>query len=209
MTLDQTREHSVLLARGYCPPEVAWCLVHVPVGILLSDGDHSYVCSPAVGNSHDGHAALPSGSGDQTPVATPAMYSRGKLSAGCCFLFGGLSNKVQTFNAVSNQVSNSLLFLAVVALVLPSAAAHFPANFDADDMLSFSRIIAVLLLIVYICYLYFQLVSHNDLFVAEGGQEEDDEEEEPALTVTAELCSLLAISLIVAAASECVAVAAV
>lgn len=137
------------------------------------------------------------------------MYSRGKLSAGCCFLFGGLSNKVQTFNAVSNQVSNSLLFLAVVALVLPSAAAHFPANFDADDMLSFSRIIAVLLLIVYICYLYFQLVSHNDLFVAEGGQEEDDEEEEPALTVTAELCSLLAISLIVAAASECVAVAAV
>ena len=108
------------------------------------------------------------------------------MAAGCCFLFGGLSNKVQTFNAVSNQVSNSLLFLAVVALILPSAAAHFPTAFDPEDMLGFSRVIAVLLLVVYICYPYFQLVSHNDLFVAEGSSEEDGEDEEPALTVTAE-----------------------
>lgn len=148
------------------------------------------------------------GSGQGSSALHVAVGPTGAALAGCCFLFGGLSNKVQTFNAVSNQVSNSLLFLAVVALILPSAAAHFPAHFDPADMLSFSRIIAVLLLIVYIAYLYFQLVSHNDLFVAEGGPVEHEEVEEPALTVTAEIVSLLVISLIVAAASECVAASA-
>ena len=125
------------------------------------------------------------------------------LSAGCCFFFGGLSHKVQTFNSVSNQVSNSLLFLAVIALILPSAAAYFPKTFTDSEMLHFSRVIAIMLLIIYICYLYFQLVSHNDLFVAEGEGGEEEEPEEAALTITAEVLSLLVISLIVAAASEC------
>jgi Ca2+/H+ antiporter len=67
----------------------------------------------------------------------------------------------------------------------------------------------VLLLIVYISYLYFQLISHNDLFLpatnpdGTSEREGESESEDPALTVTAELSVLLAISVVVAMASEC------
>jgi Ca2+/H+ antiporter len=197
------------------------------------------------------------------------------LRAGCCFFFGGLKHKVQIFNSVANQVSNSLLFLAVVGLILPwncgqvghlmrnckkplqqdaaqsgeqaagkppvvlihsgqsvpdivanndfifdSGATHhvvndpcllynvkapyFAAQFSSDDILAFSRVIAILLLVAYLAYLYFQLVSHNDLFTPEIEEaSEAGETEEPALTVTAELGILFAISVVVALASEC------
>ena len=128
--------------------------------------------------------------------------------AGCCFLFGGFNYELQYFNSVANRVSNSLLFLAVIGLVLPCVASLLPnMSFSAESMLHFSRVIAVLLLVTYIVYLYFQLVSHNKHFLPppdpEGEGEEEEEVEEPALTVTAELGTLLAISLIVAVASEC------
>ena len=160
--------------------------------------------------------------------AHAALHTTARLRhAGCCFLFGGLYHHVQSFNALANQVCNSLLFLAVVGLMLPLAAANLPGvQFSESEMLVFSRIIALLLLLVYVTYLYFQLMSHNDLFVADKGQEieaenqeqmnrnnpmtegeqggdEGEEGEEPVLTVTAELLTLLAISVIVAMASEC------
>lgn len=77
-----------------------------------------------------------------------------------------------------------------------------------ESTLHFSRVIAVLLLVTYIVYLYFQLVSHNKYFLPpvdpEGEAEEEEEgAEAPALTVTAEIGVLLAISLVVAVASEC------
>ena len=78
---------------------------------------------------------------------------------------------VQSFNAVANQVCNSLMFLAVVGLTLPVAAANLAEiHFTDADMLIFSRIIAVLLLATYITYLYFQLQSHSDLFKADKTQ---------------------------------------
>jgi Ca2+/H+ antiporter len=157
--------------------------------------------------------------------------SGARCGAGCCFFFGGMRYQVQTFNMIANQVCNSLLFLAVVALTLPCAAAYLPdTKFSEADMLLFSRIIAILLLGVYVAYLYFQLISHNSMFVSasneptigfdgepvtngggggasggEGGEAEPEDEapEQPALTVTAELLTLLCISVVVAAASEC------
>lgn len=133
--------------------------------------------------------------------------------AGCCFLFGGFNYQLQEFNSIANRVSNSLLFLAVIGLILPTVMPMLPnMSFNEDATLHFSRVIAVLLLVTYIVYLYFQLVSHHTYFLpaaeaAEGGDgaepEEAEELEKPALTVTAELGALLAISLVVAVASEC------
>lgn len=152
------------------------------------------------------------------------------LLAGCCFFMGGMYYHIQSFNALANQVCNSLLFLAVVGLSLPCAAVVLPnVRFTEAEMLAFSRIVAVLLLAAYLTYLYFQLVSHHDMFSgdvkqlkdmatssgpgaisivgdieAEDEQEgEDEEDEQPVLTITAELGVLLAISVIVAMASEC------
>jgi Ca2+:H+ antiporter len=42
------------------------------------------------------------------------------LVMGCCFLFGGIKNKEQRFNAVAAVANLSLLFLATIALVVPT-----------------------------------------------------------------------------------------
>lgn len=39
-----------------------------------------------------------------------------------CFFFGGFRHKQQTFNALANKVSSSLLFLACIAIIIPSTA---------------------------------------------------------------------------------------
>jgi len=98
-------------------------------------------------------------------------------------------------------VSNSLLFLAVIALVLPLAATRLP-DIDISDskLLIFSRVIAIVLIIAYAAYLYFQLISHHDVFASV----DDEDAEQPALTITAEVGILFALSIIVSLASECV-----
>ena len=44
------------------------------------------------------------------------------LVLGCCFLFGGLKYKHQTFNSMQNKVSSSLLFLSSISIIIPTAA---------------------------------------------------------------------------------------
>ena len=48
--------------------------------------------------------------------------SFGVLFAGCCFLIGGFKFKSQMFSATINKASCSLLFLACIAIVIPTAA---------------------------------------------------------------------------------------
>lgn len=45
--------------------------------------------------------------------------------AGCCFLVGGFKYNVQQFSATVNKASCSLLFLACIAIVIPTAAPVF------------------------------------------------------------------------------------
>lgn len=45
--------------------------------------------------------------------------------SGCCFLIGGFKFKSQMFSATINKASCSLLFLACIAIVIPTAAPVF------------------------------------------------------------------------------------
>ena len=45
---------------------------------------------------------------------------------GASFLLGGLKYHVQEFNRVSARLQASLLFLATIALLIPSAVAAWP-----------------------------------------------------------------------------------
>ena len=47
---------------------------------------------------------------------------------GCCFLVGGVRFKQQSFNASVNKAASSMLFMAAVALAIPTAAKAFYAN---------------------------------------------------------------------------------
>lgn len=107
------------------------------------------------------------------------------LVLGCCFLAGGFTRVQQTFNQTVAQTMSSLMALATAGLLIP-AAFHasvtipkkdvgFPdPNSDSDSkILSLSRGVAIILLILYVLYLVFQLKTHRALF-EEQTQEADD-----------------------------------
>lgn len=79
-----------------------------------------------------------------------------------------------------------LMTLACLTLVIPAAynsAFKDTANSSMEGLLILSRGTALLLLLTYVAYLFFQLKTHNYLFVAE--QESGEEEEEAHMSVVA------------------------
>eukprot|EP01025_Chloroclados_australasicus_P065646 TRINITY_DN8943_c0_g3_i1.p1 TRINITY_DN8943_c0_g3~~TRINITY_DN8943_c0_g3_i1.p1 ORF type:complete len:601 (-),score=50.05 TRINITY_DN8943_c0_g3_i1:230-2032(-) len=151
-----------------------------------------------------------------------SILSNMLLVLGCCFLFGGVYYRQQSFNQVANKVCNTLLFLSVIALVVPSALTFAQSDPDSSyehfEILRISRVTAVMLAALYICYLVFQLYTHRDLFAEDSnskqkkqeneatsqgqGQEEAGEEEIPELSLVTAMLLLAGISIVVAIASE-------
>lgn len=108
------------------------------------------------------------------------------LVLGCCFIAGGITRVQQTFNQTVAQTMSSLMALATASLLIPAAFhASLPTpkknhefpnpNPDSSDIaiLSLSRGVSIILLILYILYLVFQLKTHKSLF-EEQSQEADD-----------------------------------
>jgi len=82
---------------------------------------------------------------------------------GMCFFFGGLNRIEQFFNVTVAQTAASLLALSVGSLIIPTSFTWNkvidPTNTSIDEELS--RGTAIILLVVYASYLFFQLKSHN------------------------------------------------
>lgn len=137
-----------------------------------------------------------------TVVATSllgSILSNLLLVLGCCFLFGGCYYKTQTFNEVASQATGSLLFLSCIGIILPTAAKNMMSDSTPpgeDWVLAVSRGTAIVLLIIYGCYLYFQLKTHKDTFAA------DEDAQEPALSLFGSLLGLSIITIVVATCSE-------
>jgi Ca2+:H+ antiporter len=100
------------------------------------------------------------------------MLSNLLLVMGMCFFFGGIGRDQQHFNMTVAQTAASLLALAIASLVIPTAFNNW-ANLStttSDDQkvaslnAEFSRGTAILLLLVYGCYLFFQLRTHVDIY---------------------------------------------
>ncbi|KAH7624753.1 putative Ca(2+)/H(+) antiporter [Nannochloris sp. 'desiccata'] len=86
------------------------------------------------------------------------------LVLGCCFLFGGFKHRQQVFNSLANKVSSSLLFVSSISIIIPTAAKTVYGDkvMTRDSLINLSHAIAILLVIMYGCYLYFQLKTHAD-----------------------------------------------
>jgi Ca2+:H+ antiporter len=118
------------------------------------------------------------------------------LVLGTCFLLGGAKYKQQTFNTMVNKASASLLFLASIAIVIPSIGPQLTADISPEDVRRISHGTAILLAFVYLCYLFFQLKTHHSMFV------EEDSGEQPSLSLVAAIGMLGAITAVVAVSSE-------
>jgi Ca2+:H+ antiporter len=89
---------------------------------------------------------------------------------GASFLLGGLKHHVQEYNRVTARVQAALLFLATIALLVPSSIAE--ANRAPEGVMqSLSLGLAVLLIVAYGLGMLFSLRTHRELFAsAEGGE---------------------------------------
>lgn len=89
------------------------------------------------------------------------------LVLGLAMVWGGVNHKIQHFNHDSGQMNGSLLLLAIVAFIIPSAVNYAGGN--ADAVRDLSHYAAIILLIIYGLALLFQLKTHVDVFATEAG----------------------------------------
>ncbi|EED11843.1 conserved hypothetical protein [Talaromyces stipitatus ATCC 10500] len=92
-----------------------------------------------------------------------SMLSNLLLVMGMCFFFGGINRTEQKFSKLFAQTGASLLALAVASLIIPTAFRKWSAG-GASHTDELSRGVSVILLLVYTCYLIFQLKTHADIY---------------------------------------------
>ncbi|EPS35074.1 hypothetical protein H072_11406 [Dactylellina haptotyla CBS 200.50] len=108
------------------------------------------------------------------------------LVMGMAFFFGGINRVEQFFNTTVAQTASSLLAVAVLSLIIPSAF-HWAGSSNVANVedlqpgiIGLSRGTSVILLIVYGVYLFFQLKSHAELFNMQSQKAPKRSELEPS-----------------------------
>eukprot|EP00850_Spirogloea_muscicola_P023260 SM000342S12976 [mRNA] locus=s342:58271:70155:- [translate_table: standard] len=112
------------------------------------------------------------------------------LCLGSAFISGGLRFHTQTYNAAAAQMHGGLLLLGLTGLLLPNLlhATSTELHLGTSE-LELSRFAAFVILAAYCCYVYFQLVSHRELFKGpESAEDEGDEEQACTLQTLQLLC---------------------
>ncbi|KAJ4986312.1 calcium/proton exchanger [Stagonosporopsis vannaccii] len=100
-----------------------------------------------------------------------SMLSNLLLVLGMSFFLGGVNRPEQFFNVTVAQTAASLLALCIASLIIPTVFHNTIAEDDNDDgdalrNQELSHGTAVILLIVYGCYLLFQLKTHVEMYNA-------------------------------------------
>ncbi len=90
---------------------------------------------------------------------------------GASFLLGGLKHHMQEFNRVGARFQAGLLFLATVALLIPSAVAEADSATGAAFTQKLSVGLAVLLIVAYGLGLLFSLKTHREMFASAAAVE--------------------------------------
>jgi len=103
-----------------------------------------------------------------------AIVTNTLFMLGASFLLGGLKHHVQEYNRVNARVQAALLFLATVALLIPSATSEADSAAGAAFTQALSVGLAVLLITTYGLGMVFSLKTHPELFASaetgEGGE---------------------------------------
>lgn len=93
-----------------------------------------------------------------------AIVTNTLFMLGASFLLGGLKYRVQEYNRVSARLQAGLLFLATVAILIPSTVTEADSVAGSAFTQSLSVCLSVLLIIVYGLGLLFSLKTHRELF---------------------------------------------
>jgi Ca2+:H+ antiporter len=126
-----------------------------------------------------------------------AIVTNTLFMLGASFLLGGLKHHVQEYNRVSARVQAGLLFLATVALLIPSAVGQRDAT-EAEFLHTLSVGLAVLLIAAYGLGMLFSLKTHRELFASA----EHEEAGEAPWPLGLALGTLAGVTVLVALVSE-------
>lgn len=128
-----------------------------------------------------------------------AIVTNTLFMLGACFLLGGLKHHVQDYNRNSARLQAGLLFLATIALLVPSVLAEKDATREAAEFsqkLSFG--LSVLLIASYALGMLFSLKTHREFF--DGAENEEGAEAEWPISLA--LGTLAGVTVLVALVSE-------
>jgi len=127
-----------------------------------------------------------------------AIVTNSLFMLGMCFFLGGLKYHVQEYNRVSARLQAGLLFLAMVALLIPSVIAEADPAAGAAISHKLSVGLAVLLIVAYGFGMFFSLKTHRELFESAGHGEEGG----TPLPIGLALVTLAVVTIFVALVSE-------
>ncbi len=134
---------------------------------------------------------------------TGSIISNLLLVLGFSMFLGGLRYKEQTFQSVMARLNASVMNLAVVAMLLPTAVVATSGGIEEITVQKLSTAVAIVLLIVYGLTLLFSMKTHAylcDVGEAENDPETGEEVEKPNIALWSGV--LLACTLMVAIESE-------
>ncbi len=126
------------------------------------------------------------------PIVTNTLFI-----LGASFLLGGLKHHEQEYNRISARMQAGLLFLATVALLIPSAISHADTAAVAFSH-KLSVCLAVLLIVTYGLSMLFSLNTHRESFGSVGHTEAAEEPWPMGLA----LATLAGVTVLVALVSE-------
>jgi Ca2+:H+ antiporter len=127
-----------------------------------------------------------------------AIVANTLFMLGASFLLGGLKHHVQEFNRVNARLQAGLLFLATVALLVPSAVGQADSAPPAAFAQNLSVGLSVLLIAAYGLGLLFTLKTHREIF---GSKEHGGDDGAPWPMGLA-LATLAGVTVLVALVSE-------
>jgi Ca2+:H+ antiporter len=103
-----------------------------------------------------------------------AIVTNALFMLGASLLLGGLKHRVQEYNRVGARFQAALLFLATIALMVPSAIAQADRAPGAAFTQTLSLGLAVLLIVAYALGMLFSLKTHREFFAGakhgDGGE---------------------------------------
>jgi Ca2+:H+ antiporter len=127
-----------------------------------------------------------------------AIVTNTLFMLGASFLLGGLKHHVQEYNRVSARLQAGLLFLATIALLIPSAVVEADSAAGSAFAAKLSVSLAVLLIAAYGLGLLFSLKTHREFF----GSAEHAEAGEAPWPLGLALTTLTGVTVLVALVSE-------
>lgn len=104
-----------------------------------------------------------------------AIVTNALFMLGASFLIGGIRHHVQEFNRVNARVQAGMLFLAMVALLIPSAVSEADAGPAAAFAQELSLGLSALLIVAYALGLVFSLGTHREVFSSASHHDEGDD----------------------------------